>query len=94
MLALQLGGLIIKAGQFASSRLDVLPETITIELESLQDEVKPAEYELIKRQIDQCGDALGAALGELGGIAGHLQLVHGAHRRGPAHIHSVWKLPG
>ncbi|MEN9957040.1 MAG: hypothetical protein RIR46_648 [Actinomycetota bacterium] len=52
VLALQLGGLIIKAGQFASSRLDVLPETITIELESLQDEVKPAEYELIKRQIE------------------------------------------
>ncbi len=52
VLALQLGGLIIKAGQFASSRLDVLPETITVELESLQDEVKPAEYELVKRQIE------------------------------------------
>jgi len=52
VLALQLGGLIIKAGQFASSRLDVLPETITMELESLQDEVKPASYDLIKRQIE------------------------------------------
>ena len=35
VLAASLGGLIIKAGQFASSRLDVLPAAITAELESL-----------------------------------------------------------
>ena len=52
-LALDLGGLIIKAGQFASSRLDVLPETITAELESLQDEVEPAPFERIRAQIEQ-----------------------------------------
>ena len=41
-LALELGGLMIKVGQFLSSRLDVLPPEITRELEGLQDEV-PAE---------------------------------------------------
>ncbi len=52
-LALDLGGLIIKAGQFASSRLDVLPEAITSELESLQDEVAPVPFERIQPQIEQ-----------------------------------------
>jgi predicted unusual protein kinase regulating ubiquinone biosynthesis (AarF/ABC1/UbiB family) len=52
VLALDLGGLIIKAGQFASSRLDVLPETITAELESLQDEVAPAPFDRIRAQIE------------------------------------------
>lgn len=51
-LAADLGGLIIKVGQFASSRLDVLPESITKELESLQDEVAPESFELIRAQIE------------------------------------------
>ncbi|OIJ34567.1 AarF/ABC1/UbiB kinase family protein [Microbacterium sp. LCT-H2] len=38
-LAIELGGLMIKVGQFMSSRLDVLPPEITAELEGLQDEV-------------------------------------------------------
>ncbi|WP_315638212.1 MULTISPECIES: AarF/ABC1/UbiB kinase family protein [Microbacterium] len=38
-LAVDLGGLMIKVGQFMSSRLDVLPPEITAELEGLQDEV-------------------------------------------------------
>ncbi|QCR19124.1 ABC1 kinase family protein [Agrococcus sp. SGAir0287] len=37
--AIELGGLMIKVGQFMSSRLDVLPPEITKELEGLQDEV-------------------------------------------------------
>ncbi|MEJ6555594.1 AarF/UbiB family protein [Microbacterium esteraromaticum] len=41
-LAVELGGLMIKVGQFMSSRLDVLPPEITAELADLQDEV-PAE---------------------------------------------------
>jgi len=52
VLAADLGGLIIKAGQFASSRLDVLPQSITSELESLQDEVEPEPFENIRRQIE------------------------------------------
>lgn len=51
-LAADLGGLIIKAGQFASSRLDVLPREITSELESLQDEVEPEPFEKIRAQIE------------------------------------------
>ncbi|TQL48087.1 putative unusual protein kinase regulating ubiquinone biosynthesis (AarF/ABC1/UbiB family) [Homoserinimonas aerilata] len=43
-LALDLGGLMIKVGQFMSSRLDVLPTEITSELEGLQDEVPPADF--------------------------------------------------
>ncbi|MEU4013923.1 AarF/UbiB family protein [Microbacterium sp. NPDC028030] len=39
LLAVELGGLMIKVGQFMSSRLDVLPPEITKELEGLQDEV-------------------------------------------------------
>ncbi len=41
VLAVDLGGLMIKLGQFMSSRLDVLPPEITKELEDLQDEVPP-----------------------------------------------------
>lgn len=43
-LAVQLGGLMIKVGQFLSSRLDVLPPEITAELEGLQDEVPPVPF--------------------------------------------------
>ena len=47
-LAVELGGLMIKVGQFMSSRLDVLPPEITAELEGLQDEVPPVEFEAIR----------------------------------------------
>ncbi|MGO3886970.1 MAG: ABC1 kinase family protein, partial [Mycetocola sp.] len=44
VLAGDLGGLMIKVGQFMSSRLDVLPPEITAELEGLQDEVAPVPF--------------------------------------------------
>ncbi|MDZ8172584.1 ABC1 kinase family protein [Microbacterium xanthum] len=47
-LAVSLGGLMIKVGQFMSSRLDVLPPVITKELEGLQDEVPPVRFEEIR----------------------------------------------
>lgn len=47
-LAVDLGGLMIKVGQFMSSRLDVLPPEITSELEGLQDEVPPVPFEAIR----------------------------------------------
>lgn len=40
-LAVEMGGVMIKLGQFLSSRVDVLPPEITEELEGLQDEVTP-----------------------------------------------------
>jgi len=48
ILAIDLGGLMIKVGQFMSSRLDVLPPEITKELEGLQDEVPPVPFPAIK----------------------------------------------
>lgn len=47
-LAVDLGGLMIKVGQFMSSRLDVLPPEITKELEGLQDEVPPVNFAAIR----------------------------------------------
>ncbi len=43
-LAIELRGLMIKVGQFMSSRMDVLPPEITSELEGLQDEVPAVEF--------------------------------------------------
>ncbi|GAA5207053.1 ABC1 kinase family protein [Microbacterium kyungheense] len=48
VLAVSLGGLMIKVGQFLSSRLDVLPPEITSELEGLQDEVPPVAFPAIR----------------------------------------------
>ncbi len=48
VLAVDLGGLMIKVGQFLSSRLDVLPPEITAELEGLQDEVPPVAFPAIR----------------------------------------------
>ncbi len=47
-LAVQMGGVLIKVGQFMSSRLDVLPREITEELAGLQDEVQPESLANIK----------------------------------------------
>ncbi|QNE47762.1 AarF/ABC1/UbiB kinase family protein [Glaciihabitans sp. INWT7] len=52
VLAADLGGLMIKVGQFLSSRLDILPPEITKELEGLQDEVEPELFESIRRQAE------------------------------------------
>ncbi|MFC5500702.1 ABC1 kinase family protein [Lysinimonas soli] len=51
-LAVELGGLMIKVGQFMSSRLDVLPPEITDELEGLQDEVAPEAFDGIRTQTE------------------------------------------
>ena len=44
VLATDLGGLMIKVGQFLSSRLDVLPPEVTRELSGLQDEVRAENF--------------------------------------------------
>jgi predicted unusual protein kinase regulating ubiquinone biosynthesis (AarF/ABC1/UbiB family) len=48
-LAIRMGGVLIKAGQFLSARLDVLPEEITSELAGLQDEVPAENFADIRR---------------------------------------------
>ncbi|WP_134774200.1 ABC1 kinase family protein [Ornithinimicrobium flavum] len=47
-LAVSMGGLMIKVGQFLSARLDVLPPEITRELAGLQDEVPPEDLEEVR----------------------------------------------
>jgi predicted unusual protein kinase regulating ubiquinone biosynthesis (AarF/ABC1/UbiB family) len=49
ILAIQLGGVLIKVGQFLSSRVDVLPQEITAELAGLQDEVPPENFDDISK---------------------------------------------
>jgi predicted unusual protein kinase regulating ubiquinone biosynthesis (AarF/ABC1/UbiB family) len=61
VLAIRMGGVMIKVGQFLSSRLDVLPPEITEELSGLQDEVPPEEFEDIRREAEA---GLGAPLEE------------------------------
>ena len=62
VLAVDLGGLMIKVGQFLSSRLDVLPPEITKELEGLQDEVPPVAFSAIRTLAEA---ELGAPLEQL-----------------------------
>jgi predicted unusual protein kinase regulating ubiquinone biosynthesis (AarF/ABC1/UbiB family) len=50
--ALELGVLMIKFGQFLSSRPDLLPEKAIVLLSSLQDEVPPAPFDHVVRVIE------------------------------------------
>ncbi|MCB0006850.1 MAG: AarF/ABC1/UbiB kinase family protein [Anaerolineales bacterium] len=52
-LAVAMGGVMIKLGQFLSSRVDVLPPEITDELMGLQDEVPPVPAGIIQRTLRQ-----------------------------------------
>jgi predicted unusual protein kinase regulating ubiquinone biosynthesis (AarF/ABC1/UbiB family) len=49
----QMGGLIVKVGQFLSSRLDLLPQPFVQELQDLQDHVEPASWEAVKPLIER-----------------------------------------
>ncbi|MDO5635525.1 MAG: AarF/UbiB family protein, partial [Micrococcus sp.] len=47
-LAISMGGLMIKLGQFMSARMDVVPPEITAELSGLQDEVPPVPFSALR----------------------------------------------
>ena len=88
-LATQMGGVLIKVGQFLSSRVDVLPQEITDELANLQDEVAPEDYEDIRR----------VAEAELGGILSEQFLEFEKHplaaaSLGQVHRAKLHKPPG
>lgn len=51
-LAVEMGGVLIKVGQFLSVRVDVLPEEVTAELSGLQDEVPSENFDDIKNVIE------------------------------------------
>lgn len=53
MMAVQMGGVMIKLGQFLSARVDVLPPEITEELQGLQDEVPPEPAEHIWSVLEE-----------------------------------------
>lgn len=61
-LAVEMGGVLIKLGQFLSIRVDVLPPEVTRELAGLQDEVPPEPYERVVAQVEEDFDR---PLGEL-----------------------------
>lgn len=50
--ALEMGGVMIKLGQFLGTRADVMPEEYIEELGKLQDEVPPVQFEEIKAVIE------------------------------------------
>jgi predicted unusual protein kinase regulating ubiquinone biosynthesis (AarF/ABC1/UbiB family) len=50
--AVDLGGLMIKLGQFFSTRVDVLPQAVTRELAGLQDEVQPEDFAAIRQEAE------------------------------------------
>ncbi len=56
-LAIEMGGVMIKLGQFVSSRVDLLPAVVTAELASLQDEVPSVPFDQIRQTlIEDLGD--------------------------------------
>ncbi|HEY5984558.1 MAG TPA: AarF/UbiB family protein [Anaerolineales bacterium] len=59
VMAVRMGGVMIKVGQFLSARLDVLPVEITEELSDLQDEVPPEDFGAIRSLAEA---ELGASL--------------------------------
>ncbi len=61
-LAIRMGGVMIKVGQFLSSRLDVLPPEVTDELANLQDEVPAEDFEDIRALAEA---ELGAPIAEI-----------------------------
>lgn len=60
-MAIRMGGVMIKVGQFLSARLDVLPVEITEELSGLQDEVPAEDFDAIRKLAEA---ELGAPLEE------------------------------
>lgn len=51
-LAVQMGGVLIKLGQYLSTRVDLLPREVTNALAGLQDEVPAAEWSRVVAQIE------------------------------------------
>lgn len=84
-LAVDMGGVLIKLGQFLSARVDVLPPEVTEELAGLQDEVAPVPATAIQ-------DVLQAELGDLSRRFAYIDPTPlAAASLGQAH--AAWLLP-
>ncbi len=60
-LAVEMGGVLIKVGQFLSARVDMLPAEVTDELSDLQDQVPEEDFQRIRQLAEQ---ELGQSLDE------------------------------
>lgn len=80
--AVKLGVLMIKLGQFLSSRADLLPERALLALSSLQDEVPPAPFEhvvsVVESELGQPIEALFSTFEQKCTAAASLGQVHKA----------------
>ena len=87
-LAAALGGLLIKAGQFASARPDLLPAAYVEALASLQDRVPPHPWptmaRAVERELGRPLDAVFAGLDPTPVASASLAQVHRGHLRHPA----------
>lgn len=85
-LAVEMGGVLIKVGQFLSARADILPGEITSELSGLQDEVPAEDFNRIRKLAEaELGAPLSdryAGFEEIPLAAASLGQVHRAKLRG------------
>lgn len=71
-MAVELGGVLIKVGQFLSTRVDVLPVEVTDELSGLQDEVPPERFEDVRKVAES---EFGVSLEEKFAFFDHIPLA-------------------
>jgi predicted unusual protein kinase regulating ubiquinone biosynthesis (AarF/ABC1/UbiB family) len=81
LMAVRMGGVMIKLGQFISSRVDVLPPEVIEELAALQDEVPTVPFPVIRQTLEEEIGPLGerfAAFNETPVAAASLGQAHRA----------------
>ncbi len=97
-LAVRMGGVMIKLGQFVSARVDVMPHEITDELAGLQDEVPPEPLEVIlgvvQEEMGVSPDDLFVAFETETRAAASLGQVHRARLKSGEHVAVKIQRPG
>lgn len=88
--AINLKGLLIKIGQFMSSRVDVLPDEYILELSQLQDKIPPIDFSHIKKRlISELGKEPEVIFKDFNPTpiaAASLGQVHEAHMKSGEHV--------